>query len=114
MSACDNSSDFSLAFKQRAPSNEPQATSPKRRAPAFEMPTKQKQQTGRECAMSQSGLSYLPRQNPCAQCGKPIAMPEWVEGSEGPTCYLWHCWACDYRFEAIAFELETDRQPIAA
>jgi hypothetical protein len=77
------------------------------------MPAKQKQQAGRECAMSQS-VSNLPRQNPCAQCGKPIAMPEWVESSEGRTCYLWHCWACDYRFEAIAFEAEVVRQPIAA
>jgi ribosomal protein L37AE/L43A len=78
------------------------------------MPTKQKQQTGRECAMNKSGLSYLARQNPCAQCGKPIAMPEWVESSERRTSYLWHCWACDYRFEAIAFEPEVVRQPIAA
>ena len=64
--------------------------------------------------MSQFGFSNLPRQNPCAQCGKPIAMPEWVESSEGRTCYLWHCWDCDYRFEAIAFEADVDRQPIAA
>jgi hypothetical protein len=56
----------------------------------------------------------LPRQNPCAQCGKPIAMPEWVESSERRTSYLWHCWACDYRFEATAFEPEVVRQPIAA
>jgi hypothetical protein len=41
-------------------------------------------------------------------------MPEWVESNEGRTCYLWHCWACDYRFEAIAFEAEVVRQPIAA
>jgi hypothetical protein len=69
----------------------------------------------RECVMSRSGLSSLPRQNPCAQCGKPIAMPEWVETNEGRACYLWHCWACDYRFEAIAFfDESTDHQPIAA
>lgn len=66
--------------------------------------------------MRRSGLSYLPRQNPCAQCGKPIALPEWVESGEGRTCYLWHCWACDYRFEAIAFfdEAAAEPQPIAA
>ena len=69
----------------------------------------------RECAMTRTRLSDLPRQNPCAQCGKPIAMPEWVETSEGRACYLWHCWACDYRFEAIAiFDDDADRQPIAA
>jgi hypothetical protein len=69
----------------------------------------------RECAMARTGLNYLPRQNPCAQCGKPIAMPEWIESSDGRACYLWHCWACDYRFEAIAFFDEaTEREPIAA
>jgi hypothetical protein len=70
----------------------------------------------RECAMARSGLNYLPRQNPCAQCGKPIAMPEWIESSEGRASYLWHCWACDYRFEAVAFfdEAADERQPIAA
>lgn len=43
-----------------------------------------------------------PRENPCAQCGKPIARPDWVEHSEGRTSYLWNCRACNYRFEAIA------------
>jgi len=66
--------------------------------------------------MARNGLTYLPKQNPCAQCGKPIAMPEWVESSEDRTCYLWHCWACDYQFEAIAFfdENSADQRPIAA
>src|SRR5215471_16923501 len=99
MSSCGNSPDSFVGIR---------ATKS-----AFEMPTKQKQQAVRECAMSKSGLS-LPRQNPCAQCGKPIAMPEWVESSEGRTCYLWHCWSCDYRFEAIAFESEAVREPMAA
>jgi hypothetical protein len=73
-----------------------------------------KKQVRRESAMSRSGLSYLPRQNPCAQCGKPIAIPEWVESSEGRTTYLWHCWVCDYRFEATAFFDDVERQPLAA
>ncbi len=65
--------------------------------------------------MTRIGLKPMPRQNPCAQCGKPIAMPEWVETSENRACYLWHCWSCDYRFEAIAiFDVESERQPIAA
>jgi hypothetical protein len=48
-------------------------------------------------------FGYVPLRNPCAQCGKPITAPEWVEES-GPRriSYLWHCWACDYRFEAVA------------
>jgi len=77
---------------------------------------KHKKQT-RESAMARTGqTNFLPRQNPCAQCGKPIAMPEWIESSEGRTCYLWHCWSCDYRFEAIAFfdESSARQHPIAA
>jgi hypothetical protein len=85
--------------------------------PAFKS-TKQKTNTqakqNRECAMARTGLNYLPRQNPCAQCGKPIAMPEWVESNGGRACYLWHCWACDYRFEAIAFFDEPAERQIAA
>jgi DNA-directed RNA polymerase subunit RPC12/RpoP len=45
----------------------------------------------------------LPHQNPCAQCGKPIAVPEWFENGPHRTSYLWRCHACGYRFEAVAF-----------
>lgn len=45
----------------------------------------------------------LPRNNPCAQCGAPIAVPGWVEHGHGRAAYLWHCDACDYTFEAIAY-----------
>jgi hypothetical protein len=47
---------------------------------------------------------YMPHENPCAQCGQPIAAPDWIEEA-GPRriSYLWHCQACDYRFEAVAF-----------
>ena len=45
----------------------------------------------------------LPRKNPCAQCGEPIALPEWIEAEPGRTSYLWRCWNCDYRFEAVAY-----------
>jgi hypothetical protein len=61
--------------------------------------------------MARTGLTNLPRQNPCAQCGKPIAMPEWVEVDGGRAAYLWHCWACDYRFEAIAIFDESAAEP---
>jgi hypothetical protein len=47
--------------------------------------------------------SDLPRGNPCAQCGQPISMPEWIESGDRSACYLWHCYACDYRFAAVAF-----------
>jgi hypothetical protein len=61
-----------------------------------------------------SKQNYLPKQNPCAQCGKPIAFPDWVEHSPGRAAYLWHCRICDYRFEAIAYEAAPARQDLAA
>ena len=66
--------------------------------------------------MARSALSHLPRQNPCAQCGTPIAAPDWVESFPGHTSYLWCCRACDYRFEAVAYfaESQSELEPIAA
>ncbi|MBR0697189.1 hypothetical protein [Bradyrhizobium lablabi] len=65
--------------------------------------------------MARQDNTFMPRENPCAQCGKPIPRPEWVEHSEGRTSYLWTCRACNYRFEAIAiYEVEELRQPLAA
>jgi ribosomal protein L37AE/L43A len=65
--------------------------------------------------MIRSDSGSLPTGNPCAQCGKPIAAPEWFESEPGRVSYLWQCRACDYRFEAVAFfdTPETDR-PLAA
>jgi hypothetical protein len=58
----------------------------------------------------------LPHENPCAQCGKPIAAPEWIESGPRRTAYLWHCWACDYQFEAVAVfeDSEFDSEALAA
>ena len=67
-------------------------------------------------AMLRLEHGYLPTANPCAQCGKPIATPEWIEREPDRICYLWHCWACDYQFEAVAFfaEPESNSEPLAA
>ena len=66
--------------------------------------------------MARADSIRLPKQNPCAQCGKPIAMPEWIESSPGRAAYLWHCFACDYRFEAVAYfdESEAESEALAA
>jgi ribosomal protein L37AE/L43A len=65
--------------------------------------------------MAKPGVGFLPKQNPCAQCGKPIAAPDWIEAEPGGgIAYLWHCRACDYRFEAIAYFEQTEREPLAA
>ena len=53
--------------------------------------------------MARMDPGYLPQGNPCAQCGKPIASPEWIEDGPRRTSYLWRCSACNYRFEAVAF-----------
>ena len=64
--------------------------------------------------MARMDLGSLPLGNPCAQCGKPIAAPEWIESGPHRTSYLWHCWACDYQFEAMAFFDEQDTEALAA
>jgi len=53
--------------------------------------------------MARPDFGNLPRGNPCAQCGQPIPVPEWVEAGPRRISYLWQCRACDYRFEAVAF-----------
>jgi hypothetical protein len=54
--------------------------------------------------------------NPCAQCGKPIREPDWIESGPGRMSYLWYCSACDYRFEAMAFfeERHGEQEALAA
>jgi hypothetical protein len=66
--------------------------------------------------MARIDFGYLPHGNPCAQCGKPIAAPEWVEAGPQRTSYLWQCRACDYRFEAVAFfnDSQSDQEALAA
>jgi C4-type Zn-finger protein len=66
--------------------------------------------------MARLDLGYLPHENPCAQCGQPIATPDWVEAGPRRISYLWQCRACGYRFEAVAFfnDSEPDREALAA
>jgi hypothetical protein len=66
--------------------------------------------------MAKTDLGYMPRENPCAQCGTPIAAPDWIENGLRRISYLWRCPACDYRFEAVAFfdASKTDSEAIAA
>jgi hypothetical protein len=70
-------------------------------------------QKGR-CAMARLNFIDSPRRNPCAQCGRPISMPEWIEDGPQRTAYLWHCHACDYRFEAVAYFDDAEEESIAA
>ncbi|HEY3793687.1 MAG TPA: hypothetical protein VGM09_17795 [Bradyrhizobium sp.] len=64
--------------------------------------------------MARTDSGFLPRENPCAQCGKPIATPEWIEAGPNRIAYLWHCWACDYHFEAVAYYDEAEPEALAA
>ena len=66
--------------------------------------------------MARKHSGTLPHDNPCAQCGKPIAAPDWTENSARRISYLWHCKACNYRFEAVAVydASHPNREPLAA
>ncbi|MGJ5178407.1 hypothetical protein ACQR16_20010 [Bradyrhizobium oligotrophicum] len=59
-----------------------------------------------DTAQSELRVLDLPRNNPCAQCAEPIALPSWVEQDGRRVAYLWHCRLCDYRYETIAFYAE--------
>jgi hypothetical protein len=40
--------------------------------------------------------------NACAQCGKPIFMPDWSEYlNEHRVRHLWECDACGYQYETL-------------
>ncbi|QQN63153.1 hypothetical protein JIR23_27045 [Bradyrhizobium diazoefficiens] len=52
--------------------------------------------------LAKAHIADIPRDNPCAQCGTPIASPDWIEPGEGRISYLWNCPDCGYRFEAMA------------
>jgi len=66
--------------------------------------------------MGKNDFGHLPHGNPCGQCSQPIAAPDWIEAGPRRTSYLWHCRACDYRFEAVAYfeASQPDREALAA
>ena len=66
--------------------------------------------------MARSNSNHLPHDNPCAQCGEPIAAPEWTENGARRISYLWRCTSCNYKFEAVAFfdASHPDREALAA
>jgi hypothetical protein len=45
---------------------------------------------------------FLLDKQPCAQCGKPIATPLWLERERNRVSFLWACKACDYQFVTVA------------
>ncbi len=66
--------------------------------------------------MPAADFNCSPTQNPCAQCGKPIARPLWSERGSDRMSFIWSCNACDYQFTTIAiFRTHTpDDHKIAA
>ena len=54
---------------------------------------------------------FVPHQNPCAQCGRPIMAPAWIEAGSRRMSYLWVCSACNYRFAAVAFFEDGQSEP---
>jgi hypothetical protein len=73
----------------------------------------QNSENGRR-TMARPEFGYLPRENPCAQCGKPIAAPDWIEAGPRGVAYLWSCHACNYRFEAVAVFSDRQSEALAA
>jgi hypothetical protein len=61
---------------------------------------------GDHTAQGSIRVADLPRNNPCAQCFEPIALPAWVETDGRRASYLWQCGLCNYRFETIVFFAE--------
>ncbi len=59
--------------------------------------------------MPGSDLDCFPTQNPCAQCGRPIAKPIWSEHGRDRVSFVWSCDACNYQFTTIAIFNETAR-----
>jgi ribosomal protein L37AE/L43A len=58
---------------------------------------------------------FSPHNNPCAQCGKPIAAPSWSEPGEHCVTYVWVCQACDYEFASTAvYRAHAEERPLAA
>ena len=58
---------------------------------------------------------FMPHDNPCAQCGKPIAKPIWSEPGNSCVSYVWSCQACDYEFTSTAvFVTRREERPLAA
>lgn len=49
-----------------------------------------------------TNFDFHPHNNPCAQCGKPIASPIWSEPGEECVTYVWACKACGYEFSCTA------------
>jgi formamidopyrimidine-DNA glycosylase len=96
---------FSAAILSNSPENKSQTRK--------QEPNKKKKGSR---AMARIDFGYVPQGNPCAQCGKPIGAPEWIESGPRCTWYLWHCRACDYQFEAMAIfaDQESDTKALAA
>ena len=64
-----------------------------------------------------TSFDFHPHNNPCAQCGKPIASPIWSEPGESCVTYVWSCTACGYEFSCTAVLPAARREskpPIAA
>jgi hypothetical protein len=57
---------------------------------------------------------FVPHDNPCAQCGKPIAKPIWSEPGAGCVSYVWSCRACDYEFTCTAVYAHHEQRSLAA
>ena len=61
-----------------------------------------------------SKSEFVPHNNPCAQCGKPIGTSLWSEATERCIAYVWRCETCDYEFTSFAIYPRQADERIAA
>jgi len=61
--------------------------------------------------MALADVDCHPTQNPCAQCGNPIARPIWSERDHDRMSFVWLCEVCDYQFTSIAIFAERSERP---
>ena len=60
--------------------------------------------------------AICPVKIPAPNAARRYAAPDWTENGPRRISYLWHCQACDYKFEAVAFydASHSDQQALAA
>ena len=65
--------------------------------------------------MTAVSVGQLPKNNPCAQCGKPIPIPSWTEADNNRVHFIWQCKACNDQIQAmrLAANTSTDRSRMA-
>jgi len=63
--------------------------------------------------MTALNVGKPPKNNPCAQCGKPIPNPSWTEADTNRLHFIWQCKSCNYQFQCTAIYPQQSEQVAA-